>query len=200
MRGLGSDNIDFRLRQCRFRATRPTGVPLARHARSRRCRSCDRVLVVGSHPAQGPSAVRAAHPPGRAQGRRRCQPASHAVDDDLADAGRQQADRARRRSWVAGAGRDRRRGRRRARASRAPVAGSDAGDAAQGDRRHRCSAANARPILLGNAAAQHPQAAQLLALAQLDRRADRRQRRLPHRSRQHRRRAARRRAAQATAA
>ena len=29
-------------------------------------------------------------------------------------------------------------------------------------------------MLLGNAAAQHPQAAQLLALAQLDRRADRR--------------------------
>jgi NADH-quinone oxidoreductase subunit G len=37
-----------------------------------------------------------------------------------------------------------------------------------------------KAVLLGNAAAQHPQAATLLALA-LDRRADRRQRRLPRR-------------------
>ena len=52
-------------------------------------------------------------------------------------------------------------------------------------------------MLLGNAAAQHPQAGALLALAQLDRRADRRQRRLSRRSGQHRRRAAGRRAAAA---
>ena len=46
----------------------------------------------------------------------------------------------------------------------------DASDAAKAIAASRCSAASARPILLGNAAAQHPQASQLLALAQLDRR------------------------------
>jgi hypothetical protein len=47
-----------------------------------------------------------------------------------------------------------------------------------------------KAILLGNAAAHHPAASSLLSPGQLDRRDDRRHRRLPDRSRQHRRRAA----------
>ena len=47
MRGLGSDNIDFRLRQTDFRGDGARGDSLARHA-DRRARALDRVLVVGS--------------------------------------------------------------------------------------------------------------------------------------------------------
>ena len=48
MRGLGSENIDFRLRQADFADTAPRASPLARHARSPSLSQLERVLVVGS--------------------------------------------------------------------------------------------------------------------------------------------------------
>ncbi len=49
VRGLGSDNVDFRLRQTDFRGNgHAQGVPWLGHADRRRCNKLDRVLVVGS--------------------------------------------------------------------------------------------------------------------------------------------------------
>ena len=106
-------------------------------------------------PAQGPSAVRAAHPPGGAQGRARCI-SLHAAARRLADAGGADASPRRRAAGsqaladvaaAVGAGQ----GRRRAGAGRGRPTRRKAIAAAllSGER---------KAVLLGNAAAQHPQA------------------------------------------
>jgi len=160
MRGLGSENVDFRLRQADFsadggRAGAPwLGLPVAE------IDSLDRLLLVGSflrkdHPLL---AIRV-----RRAGKRGAQvSALHAVDDDLL---MPLAARAivRPSAWV----------RTMAEIASAvaaikgiaaPVAGVVAAETAQRIAASLCS--GKRPaILLGNAAAQHPQAAQLQAWA-----------------------------------
>jgi NADH-quinone oxidoreductase subunit G len=64
VRGLGSDNIDHRLRHADFAAP---GRRAGWACRSPRCRAGPRAGR-GLVPAQGPSAVRTAHPPGRRRG------------------------------------------------------------------------------------------------------------------------------------
>ena len=160
------------LRQADFRAA-PAARPLARHARSPRCRQLRARARRRLVPAQGPSAVRAAPAPGGAQGRARCM-SLHALRRRLADADGRRASPRRRAPGPQALADDRRRGRRDASGVAAPVAG-----ATRATRRKAIAAAlpsgERKAVLLGNAAAQHPQAAPLLErLAQLDRRADRR--------------------------
>ncbi len=160
MRGLGSENVDFRLRQADFsadggRAGAPwLGMPVAQ------IDSLDRVLLVGSflrkdHPLL---AVRV-----RQAGKRGAQVSVlHATDDDLL---MPLAARAivRPGAWVqtlaevaaAVAA---------IKGIAAPVAAVGPSDAAQRIAASLCSGRR-QAILLGNAAAQHPQAAQLQAWA-----------------------------------
>ena len=163
MRGLGSENIDFRLRHADFAHAADGDRAWLGMLDRRRCRSCKRVLVIGSF-------LRKDHPlfaqrlrAGRAQGRARCTASTPCDDDWLMPMRRQQIAVAPS-GWVAGAGRRRGRDRRRARASPRRRDGN-------GDRRaprrspQSLLGGERKAILLGNAAAQHPQAAALLALA-----------------------------------
>ena len=141
VRGLGSENIDYRLRHADFAAP-ARRVALARHV--------DRLAVEAAArargrlvPAQGPSAVRAARCARRRARARRCT-AVHAVRDDWADADRARASRRRRARWVAGAGRHRRRRSPRSKGVAAPVAGRRR-RRGQGHRRLAAVAASARP-------------------------------------------------------
>ena len=170
---LGSENIDYRLRHARLRAppkaaaaARWLGTPIASLS------TLQRVLVVGSF-------LRKDHPlfalrlrAGGAQGRASVT-CIHAVRRRLADADRRAAIAAAPSDWVAGAGRrGRRRRRGQGRRRRRPQGDADR----RGARPSPTSllAGERKAILLGNAAAQHPQAAQLLRAGPLDRRADRR--------------------------
>jgi NADH-quinone oxidoreductase subunit G len=160
MRGLGSENVDFRLRQSDFgadggRAGAPwLGMPVAE------IDSLDRLLLVGSflrkdHPLL---AIRV-----RRAGRRRAQVSVlHATDDDalMPLAGRAIV---RPSAWlqtlaeIAAAV-------AAIKGVAVPVAGIVAGEAAQKIAASLCSGKRGA-ILLGNAAVQHPQAAQLQAWA-----------------------------------
>ena len=102
MRGLGSENIDYRLRHADFAGCDGRRAGWAR--RSRRCRKLQRVLVVGSF-------LRKDHPlfaqriaPGGAQGRARCI-SVHAAARRLADADAARASPPAPSAWLAGAGR-----------------------------------------------------------------------------------------------
>ena len=164
VRGLGSDNIDFRLRQSDFRGDgHARRLSVARHAdrRSRRARSRAGRRQL---PAQGPSAARAAAAPGGA--RRRAGLDAAFGRRRLADPRRAQGDR-RAVAAAAGARRDRRRrgaGRRQAGAARRSRASSPS------PRRRRspraCCPASARRSCSATTREQHPDASQLLALAQ----------------------------------
>ena len=117
----------------------------------------------------------------------------------LADADRAASRSSRRRAGRSARG-DRRRGRRRKARSVPPTSrASKRGDAAQAIADSLLSGEQGG-VLLGNAAQQHPQAAQLHRARAGDRAIDRRDARLPHRSGQQRRRLPRRRAAAAAAA
>jgi NADH-quinone oxidoreductase subunit G len=161
MRGLGSDNVDFRLRQSDFsadggRAGSPwLGMPVAE------INALDRLLLVGSflrkdHPLL---AIRV-----RQAGKRGAQVSVlHAVDDDLLMPLAAKAI-VRPSAWVqtlaeiAAAV-------AQIRGLAAPVAGVAPSAAAQAIAASLCSGRNAA-ILLGNAAAQHPKAAQLQSWAE----------------------------------
>ncbi len=161
-----------------------------------------RALVIGSQPAQGPSAVRAAHAPGRAQGRRltadlgrsagRRRRLGHARGDTPIASPAQ--------DWVRRAGRVAGAIGGRAPASRRPWPAAMRPAMRPRPSRQSLLGGERKAILLGNAAAHHAERRRAAGAGQLDRRADRRQRRLPHRGGQHRRRATGRRAAQATVA
>ena len=184
VRGLGSENIDHRLRHARFaraKASRWLGTP-HRLAVDAAARAGHRL-----QPAQGPSAVRAARARGGAQGR-----ASVSVIHDqrrrLGDADRGRAASRRAGHWV------------QALADVAAAIGRDKGGTRAGCKATRPTRPRPSPQSLLSRRAQGDPAGQrrraspatrrsLLALAQLDRRADRRHRRLPDRSGQHRRRA-----------
>ena len=160
MRGFGSENVDFRLRQCDFRADGGrAGVPWL-GMKVAEVDTLDRLLLVGSflrkdHPLL---AIRVRH-----AGRRGAQiSVLHATDDDLLTP---LAARAivRPSAWVqtlaevaaAVAA---------IRGVASPVAGVVASATAQKIAASLCSGSNGA-ILLGNAAVQHPQAAQLHAWA-----------------------------------
>ena len=140
VRGLGSDNIDYRLRD-RLRAAPARAIALARHARSPRCPSLERVARRRLVPAQGPSAVRAAPPPGGARRARKVM-SVHALRDDWLmpmGAGIAAAPSA----WVEALADDRRRDRRGTSGIAAPAEGrSDR--RGEGDRRRAGRAASAR--------------------------------------------------------
>ena len=194
VRGLGSENIDHRLRHADF-ADAAEGVPLAGHARSPRCRTLQRALVIGSF-------LRKDHPlfalrlRGAVRKRRAGHRVLHDADDDWAMPVAQRMTRRAERSGL------------QALADVAAAVGAEQGRRGAGRRRNadatpprpsprRCWRGERKAILLGNAAAHHPQAASLLALAQWIGEQTGATRRLPDRSRQHRRRAAGRRAARA---
>ena len=165
VRGLGSENIDYRTRHADFNVA-PAGTARWLGTSIASLSTLQRVLVVGSflrkdHPLFA-QRLRQAAPSGR-QGRTACTPPH---DDWLMPMARQRRWRraAGCRRWPtsplrsrAATASTRRRGRqrRRRRARRSP---------------RRCSSGERKAILLGNAAAQHPQAGALLALARLDRR------------------------------
>ena len=178
IRALGSDNIDFRLRQTDFRGDGQgagipwLGMPVAE------LDTLDRVLVVGSflrkdHPLLAQRLRQAAKKGAQVS-------MLHSVDDDWLHA----ASRTRRRRAVAAAaraGRDRRRRRAGRRASRCPpaLAGIEPVGGGAGDRREPRCPASSKAILLGNYAEQHPDASQLHALAQALAEHHRRDARLP---------------------
>ena len=198
VRGLGSQNIDHRLRHADF-AQRGGGRrrqavrALARHLDRRAVDAAERArrrLV----PAQGPSAVRVAPAPGDQEGLQGPQRACAA--GRLADADGRRPDRGAERV-AAGAGRHRSGDRRDAR-RRGAAAGrgrrcreGDRGVAARRRAQGRAARQRSAPAPRGRHAAE---------ARHLDRRADRRQRRLPRRSREQRRRPAGRRDARARAA
>ena len=182
-----------RLREHRRRRPHGRAGALARHV--------DRVAVGAAArarrrlvPAQGPPAVRAAHPPGRAQGLQGAQRARAARR--LADAdGREHRRRAERLGRRAR--RDRRGGRRGAGRRRAG-AGRRRRRGARDRRVARERRAQGDPARQRGGAA--PAGRRAARPRRLDRRAHRRERRLPRRGRQHGRRAARRRDARRRAA
>ncbi len=167
-----------RLRQPRAQGQRA----LAGHCRSRRCRRSSACWWSGSflrkdHPLFAQRIRQAVRRGGKVI-------SLHAVHDDWADA--RGAARLTRGAERLGAGAGRRR-RCRSRRAKGVAAPDGRRSAATAPRRSPQSllAGERKAILLGNAAAQHPQASQLLAPGAMDRRADRRQRRLPGRGRQH---------------
>ncbi len=161
MRGLGSENIDFRLRQSDFSGdAQRSGAPWL-GMKVAEINSLDRLLLVGSF-------LRKDHPLLAARVRQAVKRGAqvsvvHAVDDDLL---MPLAARAivRPSAWVrtlaeiavAVA---------QAKSVAAPLAGVTAGEAAQRIAASLCSGQQVA-ILLGNAAAQHPQAEQLRAWVQ----------------------------------
>mgnify|MGYP001344368768 CR=1 FL=1 len=161
MRGLGSDNLDFRLRQSDFSADGKRrgapwlGMPLAA------INELDRLLLIGSFLRKDHPLVAARV---RAATKRGCQVSVvHAVDDELLMPVAAKAivppaawDRALAEIATAVA---------QAKGVAAPVPGVEAGEAA---RRIAASLAAGQrvAVLLGNAAVQSPQAARIQALAQ----------------------------------
>ncbi len=161
MRGLGSENIDFRLRQSDFSGdAQRSGAPWL-GMKVAEINSLDRLLLVGSF-------LRKDHPLLAARVRQAVKRGAqvsvvHAVDDDLL---MPLAARAivRPSAWVrtlaeiavAVA---------QAKSVAAPLAGVTAGEAAQRIAASLCSGERVA-VLLGNAAAQHPQAEQLRAWVQ----------------------------------
>ena len=191
VRGLGSENIDHRAAPRRLRRPADGGVALARHADRVAVRRCSACSSSARSCARTIRCFAQRTAPGRAARRAKVH-SLHALRDDWADADGIDQHASRRAAGLRGAGRHRRRDRRGQRTSPRRCA-AQATDAAAKAIAASLLSGERKAILLGNAAAQHPQAATLLRLAQLDRRADRRQRRLPDRGRQQRRRAARRR-------
>ena len=183
MRGLGSENIDYRLRNADFaslsqRSVRWLGTSIASLSQ------LQRVLVVGSilrkdHPLFAQRIRQAARKGAQVH-------SINAAARRLADADGHAASPLAPSGWV------------QALADVAAAIAADKGVAAplpgQASDAAKAIAASLlggerKAILLGNAAAQHPQASQPAGAGQLDRRADRRDRRLPDRSGQHGRRA-----------
>ena len=97
----------------------------------------------------------------------------------LADAAGRRAITAAPSGWVARAGRASPRPSRAAKGVAAPVAGRCHRRRRARRSPRRCSSGERKAVLLGNAAAQHPQAGDAAGAGALDRRADRRERRLP---------------------
>ena len=184
VRGLGSENIDYRLRHARVRRQ-----PKACAGWAPRIASLSQAAARAGgrlQPAQGPSAVRAAHARRGAQGRARCR-VIHDVANDWAMPHRRRRVIAPAGQWV------------QALADVAAAIGAEKGVAAPAaGRRHRraprpsprrCWPASARPSCWATPPRTTRNASSAAGAGQLDRRADRRHRRLPDRSRQHGRRA-----------
>ena len=164
VRGLGSDNIDFRLRQSDFRRTaQRSGAPWL-GMKIADINTLDRVLLVGSFLRKDQPLLVDAPAPGD-QARLPAVAWCMRVDDDLlmhvahkhhrrgpADGCSALAEIA---VAIAGLSAPRRR-----------CGGVTAGASRAGDRRGACVKGERKAILLGNAAVQHPQAAQLRAWAQ----------------------------------
>ena len=173
MRGLGSDNIDTRLRETRG-AGRGAMRWLGRSIAS--LSELQRVLVVGSflrkdHPLFAQRIRQAARKGAKVM-------SVHALRDDwLMPMGPSIA--AAPSAWVEALAVDRRRDRRQRAAIAAP-ARRRSDRRGEGDRR-RAASGERKAVLLGNAAGQHPDSAAARAPGALDRRADRRDLRLARR-------------------
>ena len=190
VRGLGSDNIDFRLRQSDFRGDgHPAGAPWLGMPVADST-ALDRVLVVGSF-------LRKDHPLVAQRLRQAAKKGTqvsmlHSVDDDWLLRVDAQGDR---RAVAASGGACGHRGRGGAGGGQAGARGAHWPTSSRptpARRSPRASLSGKKSaILLGNYAVQHAAASQIHALAQLLAETDRRDAGLPDRGRQHRRRASR---------
>ena len=177
VRGLGSENIDYRLRNAQFakaEGVRWLGTSIASLSNLEQ-RAGGRI-----QPAQGPSAVRHARARRGTQGRGRVGDPRRGqrLGDVRRDLGRSRRRPTGCRRWPTWPPRSAppRAAPRRPRATR-PMPPRRS--------RSRCVAGERKAILLGNAAAHHANARLPAGAGQLDSRADRRHRRLPDRSGQH---------------